>query len=253
MQFMGVEKLWDQGKFLDIFNENLVSDDMKKSKYIEIRFKQTVKLIQNRLQNHQPMQISKSQITDAAVLILLLNKNDIPYLLFTKRTELVETHKGQISFPGGVKDKGDKTLIDTAVRETYEEVGIPPEKINYLGQLDDFFTVTNFIISPFAGYVENAVNYNVNESEVAEILEVPLSLFLSNKFFEVKKWEYHGQKYDVYFYYYGEHVIWGATAFILNRFIDTVFQYNPAPKPVLEDPRNHSYLQENKFRKGTKS
>ena len=226
---------------------------MENSKHLHIDFNQAVNIVREKLSDHDPVILPNTTITRAAVLILLLNKNEIPHILFTKRTDSVETHKGQVSFPGGAWDKTDKSLQETAVRETFEEVGILPKYIHHLGQLDDFFTVTDFIVSPFAGFMTEQVDYVINEAEVAEVLEVPLSLFLQKSYFEVKKWEHRGQYYDVYFYYYGNQVIWGATAFMLNRFIDTVFEYNPAPHPVRQDPRNLAYLKENQVRGGTKS
>jgi 8-oxo-dGTP pyrophosphatase MutT (NUDIX family) len=226
---------------------------MENSKYLNINFDEAVSIVRQKLGSYEPVILPSTTITRAAVLILFLNKKESPHILFTKRTDSVETHKGQISFPGGAWDKTDKSLQETAVRETFEEVGILPKYIQHLGQLDDFFTVTDFIVSPFAGFMTEQVDYVINEAEVAEVLEVPLSLFLQKSYFEVKKWEHRGQYYDVYFYYYGNQVIWGATAFMLNRFIDTVFEYNPAPHPVRQDPRNLAYLKENQVRGGTKS
>ncbi len=225
---------------------------MSKSSYKSIKIDEVVQIVKSRLSLFQPKRFHIKGIKNAAVIILLLAKEDIPHILFTKRTDLVETHKGQISFPGGVSDPDDVNLLATALRETYEEVGIRPEIIEPLGQLDDFLTVTNFIISPFTGFIKSDYSYNINHTEVAEVLEVPLSLFLDDHHFEIKKWDYKGIQYDVYFYYYGNHVIWGATGFILNRFIHTVFQYNPAPNPVTEDPRNVHYFRENKKRKGSR-
>ena len=227
--------------------------NMENSKYLDIDFNDAVNIIRQKLQAYKPVVLPRTTITRAAVLILLLNKKEIPHILFTKRTDSVETHKGQISFPGGAWDKTDKSLKETAVRETLEEVGIPPKHIRHLGRLDDFFTVTDFIVSPFAAFMAEPADYLINEAEVAEVLEVPLSLFLQKSHFEVKKWEHRDQYYDVYFYYYGNQVIWGATAFMLNRFIDTVFEYNPAPHPVRQDPRNLAYLRENRVRGGSKS
>jgi 8-oxo-dGTP pyrophosphatase MutT (NUDIX family) len=196
-----------------------------------------IQMIAVRLQNYQPRLIRREAVKNSAVMILLINKQNIPHLIFTRRTELVETHKGQISFPGGMQDKSDADLFQTACRETFEEIGIESRQIQLLGQLDDFYTVTNFIISPFVGLVTNEFQYRINEREVAKVLEVPLSLFLDSANFEVKKWPYQNKLYDVYFYHFQQEVIWGATAFIVNRFIDQVFQFNPAPDPVSEESR----------------
>lgn len=218
------------------------------SPYKNIEFSGAVQLVKNRLDAYKANRINRTDKTPAAVLILLLNKNEKPYLLFTRRTELVEHHKGQISFPGGMQDPPDNSLLDTAVRETEEEIGIQSQEVEVLGYLDDFFTVTNFIITPFVGILKAPLQFRVNHDEVAEVIQVPLSLFLCDDHFEVKKWEHQGRKYDVYFYDYNHHVIWGATAYILNRFIEIVFDYNPAPHPVDRDPRNAHYLKENMVR-----
>ncbi|GAB4377045.1 MAG: hypothetical protein Kow0042_24170 [Calditrichia bacterium] len=216
--------------------------------YKDMNFEQALRTIRNCLHSYKPVRLTVNGARQASVLILLTEKAMIPHLLFTRRTEFVEHHKGQISFPGGMKDSTDETLLQTALRETYEEVGISPEKVEVLGQLDDLYTVTNFLVTPFAAVLKQSVPFRVNSREVDEVLEVPLSLFLDDKYFEMKKREYQGRKYDVYFYYYRDQVIWGATAFILNRFIQLVFGYNPAPNPVYQDPRNEEYLRENQVR-----
>ena len=218
----------------------------------DFSFQQAVDRTREVLGEYNPRQVSLHSVLPAAVMILLVNREEIPHLIFTRRTDTVETHKGQISFPGGVKDPQDKNLLDTARRETLEEIGIQPALIKDLGQLDDFFTVTDFVVTPFAGYIDTDFEYKINTREVAQILEVPLSVFLQDNDFEIKKWEHQGAIYDVFFYHYQDQVIWGATAYILNRFIDTVFAYNPAPHAVFRDPRNDHYLRENFNRRSNK-
>src|SRR4030042_5141589 len=205
---------------------------MSSSLIKSIDFQSTIQLVETRLRNYRPQLIQRAGVKNSAVMILFINRQNIPHLIFTKRTEWVETHKGQISFPGGMRDSTDADLFQTARRETFEEIGIEPEQIQLLGQLDDFYTVTNFIVSPFVGVVTYEFRYRINEREVAKVLEVPLSLFLESTYFEVKKWPYQNRLYDVYFYHYQQEVIWGATAFMVNRFIGRGFQFNPAPAPV---------------------
>ncbi len=208
-------------------------------------FQQAEETIRRVLKTYQPRKLSVNGSQQASVLIPLLNRESVPYLIFTRRTELVEHHKGQISFPGGMHDRADTSLLQTALRETDEEIGVHPEEIQVIGQLDDLYTVTNFLITPFVGILKPSPSFRLSTDEVAEVLEVPLSLFLTNEHFEIKKWEYRGKFYEVYFYHFHDHVIWGATGFIVNRFIHVVFGYNPAPNPVYRDPRNEAYLQEN--------
>ncbi len=222
---------------------------MSDTQHKEYSFEQAIEQMCAVLNEYQPHRVELDGVHAAAVMILTLNRQDIPHIIFTKRTDTVETHKGQISFPGGVQDPKDQNLLETAMRETYEEIGIQPNLIENLGQLDDFYTVTDYVVSPFAGYVNSDFEYQINTHEVAHILEVPLSVFLKADDFEIKKWNHQGTIYDVFFYHYLDQVIWGATAYILNRFIDTVFGFNPAPNSVIRDPRNAHYLRENIHRK----
>ena len=125
---------------------------MASIQYKNINFPDTVDLIRKKLDQHDPFNWDHDgSLKSSAVMILLLNKNNIPHLLFTKRTDLVEHHKGQVSFPGGVYDPSDESLLFTAERETFEEIGIRSDAIHVLGELDDFLTVTGFAISPFVG------------------------------------------------------------------------------------------------------
>lgn len=215
-----------------------------------MEFDQAIRRIKAFLKNYRPQRIALAEMVPAAVLIPILNKNAEAHVLFTLRTDHVEHHKGQVSFPGGAKEEPDADLQQTAVRETIEEIGQPDGQIEILGALDDFLTVTNFLVTPFVGILPYPYPYRLNRREVAEVLEVPLSFFLTDRHFEVKQWEYEGTTYPVYFYYYGETIIWGATAFMMNRFVEQVFHYNPAPQSVLQDPKNRQYLLENIYRRG---
>ncbi len=222
---------------------------MAESSFKNISFAEAVEKVREVLNDYKPLRLNHDTARNSAVTILFINKQNKPYIIFTKRTDWVETHKGQISFPGGGEDEGDSSLRETATRETREEIGIQPDIIEIIGQMDDFYTVTDFIVSPFIGCITEDFRYELNRQEVDRVLEVPLSLFLDDRNFELKKWDHNGKTYDVYFYHYDKDVIWGATAFIINRFIDAVFGYNPAPGPVLGDPRNSHYLDENHTRK----
>lgn len=149
----------------------------------------------------------------------LFRKNHEWYFLMTKRSEEVEHHKGQISFPGGAVDSNDKDIIATALREAEEEIGLHSSKVEILGCLDDHATPTGFVITPVVGYVKNLPSLRAQEEEVHEILEVPLSIFFDKDRERIEQREHHGKKVDVYFYDFGEHEIWGATAKISRDFL----------------------------------
>ncbi len=213
-------------------------------------FEEAIGQIQKRLHTYQPRKLQIKNAVPAAVLIPLFKKDEQPFLLLTLRTDSVEHHKGQISFPGGAWETQDKTLLNTALRETEEEIGISQAKFQVLGELDDFFTVTNFLVTPFVATLEYPFEAHPNPEEVAELLEVPLRVFLTDSYFRIEEREYFNQRFPVYFYEYKGYTIWGATAFILNRFVELVFDYNPGPFSVLDDPRNELYLEENRTRRG---
>ncbi|MFZ0390649.1 MAG: CoA pyrophosphatase [Calditrichia bacterium] len=215
---------------------------------IKLDFIEAAQTIETRLNAHQPELYPREGVIPAAVMILITQRGQTPHILFTRRSEDVEHHKGQISFPGGSRELQDSSLLETALRETQEEIGVAPRTVRVLGRLDDFVTITDFLISPFVGVLENPQPYRLSPVEVSEVIEVPLDFFLNDLNFEVKKWENNGRFYDVYFYHYEGQIIWGATAFMLNRFIELAFGYNPAPDPVYRDPRNEHYLQENRQR-----
>ena len=157
------------------------------------------------------------------MLIPIFYKNGEPYLLLTLRTETVASHKGQISFPGGTRDDGDRDLLTTALRETFEEVGIRPEDVEVLGELDDLLAVTNFVVTPFVGVFPYPYDFKVSTEEIAELIEIPLSFFADPRNRRVEERLYRGRMVTVYFYDYGKYTVWGVTARILKGFVDLCF------------------------------
>ncbi len=156
----------------------------------------------------------------AAVLLPLYYKQGEYHLLFTQRTETVREHKGQISFPGGAYEEGDRTLLDTALRECAEEIGLSPQDVEVLGALDDECSLTtNYIISPFVGLIPWPYHFQINKDEIAEIIEIPLSQLLKSDYLPGEFWTPDGEPVISHFYQYHGKVIWGATARILNNFL----------------------------------
>ncbi len=158
---------------------------------------------------------------EAAVLMPIFERDGEPHLLLTRRTEAVETHKGQISFPGGMRE-GNEDLRETALRETFEEVGIEPARVDVLGRFHDFTSITDFRVTPFAGYIDGPFTVTAETREVAEILTVPFRIFLDPGRLRVRQMLRLGEMIDVYFYSYGPHEIWGLTARIIKDFVDAV-------------------------------
>ena len=166
--------------------------------------------------------IEHPPFSHAAVLVPLYKKGEDCHLLFTKRSDQVKYHKGEISFPGGVVDEEDLELISTALREAHEEIGLKKSDVQIIGILDDIVTITDFIVTPIVGLFPYPYPFKVSEVEIAELIEVPLSSLLHEECFSEKEIIRSGQKEVVYAYQYGKHIIWGATARILNQFLDLI-------------------------------
>jgi 8-oxo-dGTP pyrophosphatase MutT (NUDIX family) len=178
--------------------------------------------IRERLNGYKPSYIDEPSLPRAAVLLPLYDSGGAPHVLFTVRSELVEHHKGQISFPGGAHDPEDRDLAHTAIRETFEEIGVDMDHVEILGQLDEMITVSNFLVRPFVGRITQTGPYPFahSEIEVAEILEVPLAHLRDEVNVLVEPRMYQGRAIQAYSYRFGGHLIWGATARILKQFLD---------------------------------
>jgi 8-oxo-dGTP pyrophosphatase MutT (NUDIX family) len=141
--------------------------------------------------------------------------------VFQKRTDHVRDHKGQISFPGGATDPEDETVLHTALRETHEEIGVHPEDIEVLGQLDDMVTVSNFRVTPFVGWLKRyPYQWKFSDIEVAYLLEVPIKHLLHPDTLVPDRRLINGREYIFSSYQWREDLIWGATARMLTNFLD---------------------------------
>ncbi len=180
--------------------------------------------IRARLDAFTPSYIDEPSLPKAAVLLPLYDNGDETHVLFTRRSELVEHHKGQISFPGGAFDATDPDLAFTAVRETWEEIGVAIDHIELLGQLDEMITISNFLVRPFVGRITEPGPYAFvhSEIEVAEIIEVPLPHLLDDLNVVAEPRTYQGREITAYSYRFHDHLIWGATARMLKQFLDLV-------------------------------
>ncbi len=156
----------------------------------------------------------------SAVMILLYPKDGEYCILLNKRSEQVEHHKGEISFPGGARDPEDRDSLDTALRETQEEMGINRGDITVLGEMDEVATRSQFRVQVFAGTIEYPYKFSPSAIEIAEVIEFPVPALMdpANRRVETR-WE-DGQPVTSYSYVHEEHVVFGATARILQRCID---------------------------------
>ena len=166
--------------------------------------------------------IEQRSLARAAVLVPLFRKGQDCHIIFTKRSDNVRYHKGEISFPGGVFDEKDVELQRTALREAFEEIGLKENDVQIIGVLDDIITVTQFIVTPFVGLFPYPYPFELSPVEIAELIEVPLSALLDEDCFSEREIIRGTSKEVVYAYQYENHIIWAATARILKQFLDLI-------------------------------
>ena len=190
----------------------------------------TSSVIETALAGHVRRAVDMPDRRQAAVLLLLFERGGEPWVVLTRRTETVRSHKGEISFPGGAKDPEDADLWATAVRESAEELGVSSGQIRMLGALDDYPTFsTGYIVSAFVAALTPG-GYSPSEHEIAEVIEVPLGALARNGRVEV--WEREGIRYPMHIFEVDGHYVWGVTAFILRRFLDILGDGVARPDPV---------------------
>ena len=164
--------------------------------------------------------LADPSLSPAAVLLTLYPKDGEYCILLHKRSEQVEYHKGEISFPGGTQDKEDRDPLDTALRETEEEMGILRADETILGELDEVATNSGFLIRVYVGTIDYPYPFKPSNLEIAEVLEVPIAVLQdpANRRVE-SRWD-QGQLTTSYAYAYNDHLIFGATAKILQQFLE---------------------------------
>lgn len=163
----------------------------------------------------------------SAVLLLVYLKNNVPHIILTQRQEYEGVHSKQISFPGGQKEPQDKTLLHTALRETEEEIGVAikeeqtPSSLTWL-----YVPPSNFIIYPFVAMVQEPLQFKKDETEVKQILEIPLSAFLDKK--NISTFDFYIKSQNISIqcpcYNIEGKIIWGATAMIMSEFLTILEQ-----------------------------
>jgi 8-oxo-dGTP pyrophosphatase MutT (NUDIX family) len=151
--------------------------------------------------------------------VALAREGSEPHVLLTRRTDDVETHKGQYAFPGGMTDEGDADPVHTALREADEELGIKARLVHPITLLDDLSTPTGFVITPVVATLEAKPPLTPNPTEVAEAFWAPLSFFGAKEHGRSEQRDVRGVQREVWFYDFEGRIIWGATAWILRRLL----------------------------------
>ncbi|MCP4330919.1 MAG: CoA pyrophosphatase [Alphaproteobacteria bacterium] len=152
---------------------------------------------------------------NAAVLVPVVDRPTGPTILLTQRTDNLPDHPGQISFPGGSIEARDADAAAAALRETDEEIGVPGERVELIGRLDDYAVRTGFLVSPFVGIVKPPLSLRPDPVEVAEVFEVPLEFVLDSANHTRAKRMFQGAERHFYVLPFERRYIWGATAGML--------------------------------------
>jgi 8-oxo-dGTP pyrophosphatase MutT (NUDIX family) len=164
---------------------------------------------------------AETRLKCAAVLIPLVWYDEEWHLLFTRRTDTVESHKGQVSFPGGACDEGETTPEETALREAEEEIGIHPGDVKVLGRLSNLITITYFRVTPVVGVVRWPAVFRVGAHEVARIFTIPLGWLANSS----NRWQFEmpGRNRSLIAYHpYDGELLWGATARMTVDFLSVL-------------------------------
>ncbi len=186
-------------------------------------------LLSEVFRGYKPKLLIDDEFRRAAVIIPIYEseKDQRLSIIFTKRSNNVQQHKGEISLPGGAQE-GNEHLQDTALRETEEELGSALYKI--IGQVDDFQTITQYLVTPFVGYTKRLPSWVPNK-EVERIIMVPLIELINPSRWDQKSFNFNQQERIIYFFKWSESegpyalkndIIWGATAAIIKNFLSII-------------------------------
>lgn len=162
----------------------------------------------------------REQVTQAAVLIGLVQRRDDISVLYTERSAKLRAHSGQVSFPGGRMDDTDRDVAHTALREAEEEVALNPSHAEILGYMPNFFSHTNYLITPVVAAVYPDDPFVPNPGEVASVFELPLPMIADEKSYAPEVLTGSGQKFNTWRIGHAGPTVWGMTAFLTRQFRD---------------------------------
>ncbi|WP_135302155.1 NUDIX hydrolase [Haloarcula amylovorans] len=184
----------------------------------------------DRLAAHDPVVVDDEQ-REAAVVVPVVSQTDGEGILFTKRADHLQDHPGQMSFPGGGREPEDDDLLDTALREANEEIGLDPQAAHVVGRLDDIRTITHYSVRPFVGRIPDR-EYLPSDEEVAEVVVLPLSELTNLDNYESEHRDHpHYGEIRLHFFYVNGYTVWGATARMFVQLLELATDWEMPPEP----------------------
>lgn len=171
------------------------------------------------------------RLPEAAVLMPITRGSD-PELMLTLRASGLSTHGGEVAFPGGRRDPEDTCLLDTALREASEEVGLPTGLVEVVGPLSSIVSRYGIHVTPYVGVIPDYVDYEVNDAEIAEVFFVPLMFFCQPPEETTHRVDHEGCNWLVPCYRYGEYKIWGLTAMMIIELVNLVYNAGVCLQPL---------------------
>jgi len=190
-------------------------------------------LLQKKLLNYAPRQLTLDY-PEAGILVPITDNVSNPEMIFTLRSANLKTHRGQVAYPGGKRDPEDASLAATALRETHEEIGLPPDQVNVIAPLSQVVSLHRILVTPYVGVVPEEHAYEANPDEIESIFRVPIEFFLEDKRERTDALGFQNSTLYVPCYKWERFQIWGLSAIVLVDFLNTVYD---AGIDILEPPR----------------
>ncbi len=178
-----------------------------------------LELMESRLQRVTPRKLDLEG-PRAGVLLALTAVPEDPHIILTRRCDHLSTHGGEVALPGGKQDLSDRTLEETALRETREEIGLDPDQVRVIAQLGQVVSKHGLLVTPFVGIVDSAAKLRPNPDEIHSLFTVPLRFFLADERLRTDRIRYKGREICVPGYQYRGYTIWGLTAYLLVELLN---------------------------------
>ena len=185
-----------------------------------------------RIQSYSPRHLLLPAHAREAAVLMPLTRADNPEVILTLRSANLSTHGGEVAFPGGRRDPEDCDLISTALRETHEEVGLEPNLVQVVGPLSDVMSRHGIKVTPYVGFIPEAVEYRANIGEIESIFSVPLEFFAGDPRHNTHRIDYLGRTWYVPSYHFDGYKIWGLTAVMLVELVNLLYD----TRIVLSEP-----------------